>query len=117
MRRSGDIALTGIALVFRRKWDQRFESASLQRGVTSEPFSEHFARGALTVYGTVLIGGFVLDVHGSVPRARAYCKWFRPIADPLTLHQADQARADFAAKCISLICDAHIIPFPELQHR
>jgi hypothetical protein len=99
------------------KWDHEFESAFLQRGVTSEPFSEHFARGALTVYGTVLIGGFVLDVHGSVARARAYCKWFRPIADPLTLHQADQARADFAAKCISLICDAHIIPFPELQQR
>ena len=58
-----------------------------------------------------MIGGFVLDVHGSVARARAYCKWFRPIADPLTLYQADQARADFAAKCISLICDAHIIPF------
>jgi hypothetical protein len=38
-------------------------------------------------------------------------------AGPLTLHQADQARADFAAKCISLICDAHVIPFPELQQR
>src|SRR5947199_3456235 len=31
------IALTGIAPVFRRKWDQRFESAFLQRRVTCEP--------------------------------------------------------------------------------
>jgi hypothetical protein len=38
-------------------------------------------------------------------------------AGPLTLHQADQARADFAAKRISLICDAHVIPFPELEQR
>jgi hypothetical protein len=38
-------------------------------------------------------------------------------AGPLTLHQADQARADFAAKRISLICDAHVIPSPEIQQR
>ena len=35
-RRCLRIALTGIAPVFRRKWDQRFESAFLQRGVRNE---------------------------------------------------------------------------------
>src|SRR2546423_11920358 len=35
-RRYLRIALTGIVPVFRRKWDQRFESAFLQRRVISE---------------------------------------------------------------------------------
>jgi hypothetical protein len=49
MRRSGDIAVCSsrspASLPFRRKWDQRFESAFLQRRVCKPPVPEQSARG------------------------------------------------------------------------
>jgi hypothetical protein len=45
-----------------RKWDQRFESAFLQRGVTSEPFSEHWIE---PVEGTGARVGIPASRHGT----------------------------------------------------